>query len=104
MEQDDNEKVNVDRNFERGDVCVLILLRMTEDLIDHEHSVPDHRRHVQGEKEEEEQEVPVILVAQAIVHECAVMIEALDALVAVVAVHRVLGPEILAVNADVIEM
>ena len=44
----------------------------------------------------------MILVAQAIVHECAVVIEALDALVAVVAVHRVFGPEILAVNADVI--
>ena len=66
--------------------------------------MPDHCRHVQGEEEEEEQKVPMILVAQAIVHECAVVIEALDALVAVVAVHRVFGPKILAVNADVIQM
>ena len=50
----------------------------------------DHREHVGCEKEQEEEEVFVILEAKAVVDECAMMVKALHALVAVVAMHAIL--------------
>ena len=46
----------------------------------------------------------MILVAKAIIHKGAVMIEALDALIAVVTVHCVLWSKILAINADIVKV
>lgn len=46
----------------------------------------------------------MILVAQAIINEGAVMIESLHTLVTIVAVHSVLGPQILAVNTDIVKV
>ena len=46
----------------------------------------DKTEHVDREENEEEQEELVIPVADAVVHERAVVVESLDALVAVVAV------------------
>ena len=63
-----------------------------------------HRSHIQCEEDEEEEKVLVVLVAQTIVDEGAVMIEPLDALVAIVAVHSVLRAKILAVDANIVEM
>ena len=66
--------------------------------------MPDHREHIQCEEEEEEEEVSMVLIPQAVVHKRAVMIEALHALIAVVAVHRVFGPQVLAVDTNVVQV
>ena len=45
--------------------------------------------HVEGEAEKEEQEELVVTIAKAVIDECAVMIESLDALITVVAMPSV---------------
>ena len=64
----------------------------------------NQRDHVDEEKDQEKQEVQVISVTNAVVDELAVVVEPLDALVAVVAVPRFLGPQVFAVNADVVKV
>ena len=44
----------------------------------------------------------MISVSKAVVDESAVMVESLDALVAVVAMPRVFGPQILTIDADIV--
>lgn len=66
--------------------------------------MPDHSDHIEREEEEKEEEVLVIFVPQAIVHERAVVVKPLDALVAVVAMHCVLGSQVLAIDADVVQV
>ena len=46
----------------------------------------------------------MVLVAQTVVHKGAVVVESLHTLVAVVAVHCVLGAQILTVDADVVQV
>ena len=46
----------------------------------------------------------MILVAQAIVHESAVMVKPLHTLIAIVAVHGVLWAQVFTINADVVEV
>ena len=64
----------------------------------------DHSYHVQSEEQDEQQEVLMVLVAQAIVDESAVMVETLHALVTVITVHGVFRSQILAINTDVIQV
>ena len=64
----------------------------------------EESKHVQREKEEEEHKVLVVAVANAVVDECAVVVEPLDALVAVVAVPSFLGSQVLTLDAHVIKV
>ena len=66
--------------------------------------MPEHCEHVPSEEEQKKQEVFVVLVPEAVVNERAVVVKTLDALVAVVAMHCVLWPQILTVDADVVQV
>lgn len=106
VEQNNDQEVNVDADLEilDGLLVVWIELLLGENHVDGETGVPDHGENVQREEEEKEEEVLVVLVAQTVVDECAVVVEALHALVAVIAMHSVLRPQVLAVDADVVEV
>lgn len=106
MDDNDDEKVGVDRDFECSDHLFVFRVRGSPrgDFDDGQERVVNHGEHVEGEEEEEEEEVLVVFVAQTVVHKCAVVVEALDTLVAVVAVHRVLWPQIFAVDTDVVQV
>ena len=54
-----------------------------------EETVEYQRKHVQGEAEEEEKEVLVITIAETVIDECAMVVESLDALIAVVTMSRI---------------
>ena len=65
-------------------------------------AVACHRYHVESEKEEKEDEELVILVPYTTIHEGAMVIEALYALVTVIAMHSVLWSQVFAANAYVV--
>ena len=67
------------------------------------HGVPHETDHVRCECDQKQEKELVVLVTETIVHKRAVMVKALHALVAVVAVHCVLGAQILTVDADVVQ-
>ena len=60
--------------------------------------------HVECKENKEQEEVLVIPVAYAIVDEGTMVVKALCALVALVAMHRVLWSQDFAINADVVKM
>jgi hypothetical protein len=64
----------------------------------------DECKHVDRKKEQEEHEELVVAVPNTIVDECAMVVETLHALVAVVAVPSLLWPQVLALNAHVVQM
>jgi len=66
--------------------------------------VGQERQEVDEEAAEEKDKILVVTVANTVVDERAVMVKALDAPVTVVAVAGLLGPEILALDAEIVEM
>ena len=106
VEQDYDQQVDVDVDFHVFDrlviAAVMGITRADQaELIDR---VVDHSYHVQSEEQDEQQKVLMVLVAQAIVDESAVMVETLHALVTVITVHGVFRSQILAINTDVIQV
>ena len=64
----------------------------------------DECKHVDRKKEQEEHEELVVAVPNTIVDECAMVVETLYALVAVVAMTSLLWPQVFAVDAHVVKM
>jgi len=64
----------------------------------------DKSKHIKCEEKQEQQKEFVIAVPYTIVDECAVMVEPLDTLVAIVAMSGLLRPQIFTLDAYIIKM
>ena len=104
MEQDHDKKVNVDDDFGATNAVLVYCFLACKDIDQGDHRVTDHEKNVKGETKQEQKKVPMIIVSKAIVHESAVMVETLHALVTIVAMHGVFRSQIFTVDADVIQV
>ena len=83
------------------------MIRIVLDLDEYIQSVGgmnNERNQVHRKEEQEEHEKLVVAVPNTIIYECAMVVETLHALVAEVAVPSLLWPQVLALDAHVIEM
>lgn len=64
----------------------------------------NHGDHIKGETKEEKQEKLVVSIPQTVVHKCAMMVEPLHTLVAIIAVESIFGPQIFTVNTYIVQM
>jgi hypothetical protein len=104
VDDDNNNHEDVDGHFQDLDVLYWCEYLGVNKGDKSNERVGQERQEVDEEAAEEKDKILVVTVANTVVDERAVMVKALDAPVTVVAVAGLLGPEILALDAEIVEM